>query len=615
MPGHRAQARCTGGQPEEDRGRGPGRPAASRTPTGLTGASLVLALLVGLFAAPVGAADKTPRVAQLEIEGCDALSARALKGLMQSRPRFWRKPEYRPRTLASDLEAILGAYESQGYLDARIASREVELVDGGGKARIRVTVEEGPRTRIGSLRIEGASRVSRDEVHGLLRATQGQPFRQRQLLSDRARVQRLYAERGMIDTYIGYRAVVDSPTVASVSYDIHEGPPVRVGEIVFEGLDKTRPHIVRRELKLWPGDLYRHSALERSQTAVFSTGLFRSVLVEPAPAAEGDATRRDLRVAVRERRTGAVDAGVGYGTSERLRAALSVSQTNWLGRALRLGASTRASRLMRRGEVAFTNPRLLSQPYTLDWRAYYEWERNPEAQFRTQRVGTEPVLSYTLDNGWVGEAVYQFETVELFQEDIYLEEPARTTSLVGVGTRRDSRDNPLDARYGHLIRGRVEYAGGFLGGDNSFRRITTDVSFFHPWGRTVLAAHVQASHIAARDTAEVVEYERFYLGGDRSVRGYARGAIGAERIGHVAFSSQLEARLPLGKHVWALFADSGQVWEKVGVAGISDLEHGYGTGLRLNTRFGLLRLDLALSDRDESLRDRLFFYFGVGQSF
>lgn len=590
----------------------------ARPTEGLCGRALggrATALLILAMSASLPAAERPPKVRTLEVEGCEVLSERHVKSVMRSRPGLFGKPEYRPRKLASDLEAVLAEYEAEGYLEARILDRQVAITEDGEAADIRIVVEEGAQTVLGSISIAGTERTTRDEVYSLLRVTEGKPFRQRYLLRDRARVQRLYAERGMIDTYIGYRAVVDSPTVASVSYSVTEGPPVRVGDIAIEGLGKTRPHIVRRELKLWSGDLYRQSALERSQTSVFSTGLFRSVLVEPAARAEGDSTSRDLRVAVRERQTGSLDAGVGYGTSERFRAALSLSQTNWLGRALRIGASARVSRLVRRGEVAFTNPRLLSNPLTLDWRGYYEWERNPGAGFRTQRVGTEPVLSYALRNRWVGVVAYRLEEVELFQEDILLTEPARTTSLVGVGTRRDSRDNPLDARQGHLVRARLEYAGGLLGGDNDFRRVTTDLSIFRPQGRAVLAAHVQASHIAARDTAEVVEYERFYLGGDRSVRGYGRGEIGAERIGHVALSSQLEVRLPLGTHVWALFLDSGQVWEAIGDAELGDLELGYGTGLRYGSRFGLLRLDVALSGRDGDLADRLYFYFGVGQAF
>ena len=565
--------------------------------------------------APVEAAPRPPQIRELKLLGCENLSPRRLRAVMRTRPGFRRRPLYRPRGLASDLDAILAIYASEGYLDASIAERLVTVSEDGRTASIQVTVDEGPRTRVGELSVTGAEQITVDEIRGQLRVTEGDPFRQRHLLSDRVRLQRLYSERGMIDTRIGYRAVVDSPTVASVSYQIAEGPPVRVREILLEGLGKTRPHIVRRELKLWPGDLFRHSAMERSQTSLFSTGLFRSVLVEPAPNDGSDPRRRDLRVAVRERQTGSFDAGVGYGSSERIRVTASVGQTNWQGRALRIGVNTRASRLVRRAEAAFTNPRLLSNPFALDWRSGYEWERNPVAEFRTQRVFTESVLSYTLRNSWVGEVLYQLEQVELFEEDTRTERPTRVTSLLGVGTRRDSRDNALDSRAGSLLQARFEYAGGLLRGDNDFRRTTAEAIHFRPWGRTVLAAHVGVSHIAASDTAEVVEYERFYLGGDRSVRGYARGEIGAERVGHVAFSSQLEARLPLGSSVWVLFLDSGQVWPRLGDAEVGDLRLGYGSGMRFVTRFGLLRLDVALADESGSLGERLGLYVGVGQAF
>ncbi len=215
-------------------------------------ALVLLALSATLFgsAGSVAAVDKPPKIVELELVGCEQLSPRRLRAAMQSRPGFWRKPLHRPRQLASDLDAILAIYESQGYLDARISERRVTVSEDGRQARIRVVVSEGPRTRVGQLSITGAEQITADEIRGQLRVTEGDPFRQRAFLKDRARIQRLYSQRGMIDTYIAYRAVVDTATVASVAYEISEGPPVRVREIILDGLDKTRPHIVRRELKL-----------------------------------------------------------------------------------------------------------------------------------------------------------------------------------------------------------------------------------------------------------------------------------------------------------------------------------------------------------------------------
>ncbi|MFH1569648.1 MAG: BamA/TamA family outer membrane protein [Gemmatimonadota bacterium] len=596
---------------------GPGRAATGARRPPRPGRRRALACLAALvLAAPAVGLERPPRIRELQLEGCQHLRPRRVRAAMQSRPRLWRKPEYRPRQLGADLEAVLALYASEGYLDARIAAREVTLSADGRRARIRVAIEEGPRTRVGEVSVEGAEQITADEIRSQLRVHEGAPFRTRLLFQDRTRAQRLYAERGMIGTRIEYRAVVDSSAVATVSYRIAEGPPVRVGRLVLEGLEKTRPHIVRRELKLWPGDLYRYSALQRSQTGVFSTGLFRSVVVEPVPAdSSGEPGARDLRVAVRERPAGALDAGLGYGTSEGFRTVVSVSQSNWLGRALRLGASARASRLVRRAEAAFTNPRLLGNPFALDCRTFYAWERNPEAGFRTQRVGTESVLSYSLLNRWVGEGSYRLEEVELLQEDVRLAQPALTTSLLGVGARRDTRDDALDPRTGHLVRLRLEYAGGWLRGDNDFRRVSAELLHFQTAGPAVLAVHLQGSQIVAADTAEVVQYERFYLGGDRSVRGYGRGEIGADRVGHLALSWQLEARLLTGAHAWVLFLDSGQVWQRAREVSRRDLRYGYGAGFRYSSRFGLLRLDAALAHRDVALVHRLSVYFGVGQAF
>ena len=168
-----------------------------------------------------------------------------------------------------------------------------------------------------------------------------------------------------------------------------------------------------------------------------------------------------------------------------------------------------------------------------------------------------------------------------------------------------------------MLRLRADVAGGPLGGASDFNRSTVELLHFRPVWFAIAAIHAQASGIdASGANGRVATYDQFFLGGDRSVRGYGRGEIGADRVGELAFNMQLELRLPVFSHGLVLFHDAGQVWTEAADVDLpGDLRGAHGAGLRYDSRFGMLRLDVALAQRQASTSQRLGVYFGVGQAF
>ncbi|MFT5375571.1 MAG: outer membrane translocation and assembly module TamA [Candidatus Latescibacterota bacterium] len=143
------------------------------------------------------------------------------------------------------------------------------------------------------------------------------------------------------------------------------------------------------------------------------------------------------------------------------------------------------------------------------------------------------------------------------------------------------------------------------------------MALYQELGPFVIAGKTDARSIRAlKNDAEIFEYERFYLGGDRSVRGFERKSIGARRIGIAALSVQSEVRFPLRRNMGGLaFFDAGEVWEKVGAIKLAELRPGCGGGLRYRAPIGLVRFDLGVHGDSGSWGQRLEFYFGIGQGF
>ena len=575
-------------------------------------------VLILLLAAPLVGLERPPTIKEFKLRGTSAFHIKRLEQLIESRPRFLRKRVFDADALDRDIDNLMTFYQGEGYNDVRVVRRQVDPAADGRTVRILVELDEGPRTRVSRLDLDGAAQIAPDTLRALLKIKAGKAFRQTQLVKDLRRLQEFYAERGMVNAQVSYRALQDSGHTVRLVYQIDEGPPVRVGAVVLDGLDKTRPRVVQREVRLRPGDLLRYSQIRKTQSGIYATGLFRTVLVEPGPLDPARPAVRDLQIILRERRAGSLDMGLGYGTSERLRAGLSIAQDNWLGRGMQVGFSIRASQLLRKVEVAYTAPRLTGRPLALDVRTFYEWERNREADFTTQSVGGELTLSYLLGRGWLSEIKYLLEQVELLTEGLRgVESETRNTSSFGAALSRDSRDDLLNPESGSFLRGDLAYAGGLLQGENSFLRTGASATHYRRLGSFVWAGRGEIRHIRplGGKEEEIVAYERFYLGGDRSVRGYARQAIGADRIGLAALGFQSEVRFPMWRVDGVAFVDGGQVWQRFGDVDPAALRLGYGGGLRYAAPFGMLRLDVGLGDGDGSVGERLEIYLGIGQGF
>lgn len=574
-----------------------------------------LLLLVLLLSGETAAAPSPPRIRRITIEGAETFDTSRLEKLMGSSPGLFKTTRFTRERFDQDIDALLIFYRNEGFYDARVVEKQATPEADSGAVSLLIRIEEGPRTRVGAIRLEGMGHFSDAQLRPRLTPRVGAPFRRLQLQKDRRILQTFYAEAGYIDAEVGYQALQDTGYTATLVYTIQEGVPVRVGEIVIAGLDKTRPGVVVRELTLRSGQLYRLSKIRQSQRQLFETGLFRSALVEPGPPDSSRLQERDLAVTVRERRAGALELGTGYGTSERWRAGFALSQDNWRGKGLQLGFQGRLSRLARKSEGAFTSRWLFGLRLATDVRLFYRWERNDQADFTTQRTGGDIAFSHLFARIWRAEVKYLLERVRLLESASQTAPiPPRRTSSLSLALTRDSRDDLINPRQGSLWQGRIEYAGGFLRGGNQYVRPTSTLSFYRPLGDGwVWATRTQFLYIRTLGAeSETVEYQRFYLGGENSLRGYPLKSIGAATIGNIACSGQTELRFPLGKLRGMIFVDAGNVWARLRDVDMDDLRFGYGGGLRYPSSFGLLRVDLGVHQGDRSLRRRMQIYVGVG---
>jgi len=627
------------------------RPRA-RAQDGRWAAAALLALVVllpGLAASRSDLESQLKTVAAVGLRGRHSVSAREIRAVLKTRPpSFWPWAEHRPLRadfLSADCEAVEGVYHQHGFLDAAVRDSLLAAQDPG-QIRVLFLIEEGPRSHIATVDLEGVQVVPLDALRRALYARVRRPFNPAYLVADTAIIARQEGEHGHLPRVVGSARRGEPDTLLMhVLYRVDEGPAYRIGEIRIHNSDTSLvgEKLVRRELLLKPGSVYRLSKVEETEERLYQTGLFSEVQVSSRP--DSTNTQMGFFVQVRPRKLRWVDAGVGSGTQERLRFEGEWGQRN-LGRqglqgllGARLALDSKARFLLSRGEASVLEPWLLGTRNRAQVTIYAEKRKDfridtleieKQARGVTFQVqhdfGRLTNLRLTQDNTWVvsQKATFLNATLSPAVRDSLLQGflPSYSTHRLQLSGLRDRRDNPLSTTRGDVQAASAELAGGPFKGSTSFTKFEVSSSWFKRLRRPgwLLATRARGGLVKPfgarkdfipsadvdREVARVPTEDLFRLGGVNSVRGYAENEI-APAGGLALLNANLELRVPVvGLFGLELYVDAGNVWARpefiraadftprLGRAQLDggDVRYVYGIGGRFNLAFAPVRLDL-----------------------
>lgn len=528
------------------------------------------------------------------------------------------------RRLLSTLAAI-------GYPEARIQSRYQTL----GERILTVEVDPGPRERIESVAVEGASdtdRISEEEIVERLLVDAGDPLRRARLSRSAVAVERYLGTKGYLDARV--RPVIETvegdPFAKSVRFMVEPGQVRTLEAVEFEGLRSTRERVARRVADLETGAPLAEEDLSRARTSLWRTGLFSGVQSEVIQSDSGlDRVVFDLEERDRYRLT----YGIRWDSEDGMGAVVDATDDNFLGRGWTLGlralTSSEEDSLRALGRV----PRAFGGRGSLELFAAARQltEVTTDLIFGQVDVPVE-VLESTLQ---YSHPVTDRTTFRVYGRytDTTRELPFFTLEIrnpqLGFQYVYDSRSpEPLTQRG---IFASVDLSGSreFLGGDLAYVRTFSQLSLFRPAGR-LFGSRLTWSQSYRLGLAEAFDQEltrdvRFFAGGEYSVRGYETESLGAqetfgaisEAVGGAALlviNQELRWRL-FEDYSLVLFADAGNVWESTADLG-SNLFVSGGLGARAVTPVGLLRLDIARPfDGRVGIDPEYKIYFGLGTSF
>lgn len=560
------------------------------------------------------------KVEEVILTGNDRLVAKDLVNKMSNRKRgFLRSSDFKKEKYPEDKEKIIEYCREKGFIDAYIVSDSFAIDTSRNRMTIYVEIFEGPKYYFGEAVFSGNELYDDDLLHRVLKFETGHVFDQGKYDESLGELYSAFQEKGYLRTRILDIKKTRDSTI-DIEYEITEGLPSQVRLIDIVGNTKTKDKVIRREMKIRPGDTFRRSALMRTLRDIMQLNYFSDVAPDIRDLPSGDI---DLVLKVEEKPTGQVSAGAGYSGQDKLVGTFGLGIPNFRGNGQNISINVDFGSRRNSISLGFTEPWFLGTPtlvggdiYSLNRRWYSDFTEGrrggalrlgrrlkwPDNYFRVfWRYRLEDVRyhdfsdAYKLQNGEteitsLGETRYipLKTSLEKFGEDWL------RTSAMSFTIERDSRDLPIFATSGSRISYTAEIAGGILGGKWEYFKHMTDLQYHVPlaWGMS-LVGKAKFGYISSTDIDLITFSERFTPGGtdvDGIVRGYPdaelspRNRAGGYEPGIAEAIYNLELQIPIisGQIYVIGFADAGAAWlSRDEVRPFSNLYRGVGGGFRI----------------------------------
>ncbi len=596
-------------------------------------------------------------VTDIKIEGAHALKPKDIKSKMQTEPvfLFWFGGTLKHEELNRDLDRIRAYYLDNGYLDIAVEEPKIEMDDQRHRITIVIRLEEGTQYRIAELNIKGNALFPESNIRALIQGKVGGVFSREVMQKDVTAVTDAYAEFGYLFAVVD--PVVDiqrDQSTAHVSFEITEGRQAFINRIDIAGNTRTRDKVIRREIPLVEGGVFNNRFLQIAKKNLEALGFFEDIKLDTKRTTTPDQV--DVLVDVKEKATGAFTIGAGFSSTDGVMGVASISQGNLFGTGRALSLSGSLAQNANRAVFNYVDPHFWDSNYRTTFKAYYTTtnynENTTAVTYNSDTVGTLVGVSHLLFERVFGDLSYVLEQVKLFDVTASAPPAVIEQSLINGGVSatsefiaalvRDTRDSFTEATRGTRVSLTGTYAGGpFAVGTypNNFYKLISEYSQYWPlpwmsslpWLSDVkFTGHLRGSMMYGESfstTPLLPAQERFYLGGQSTVRGFKNFTLGPKDIsgsytgGNKAWFTNAEMYFPISEAAklrGVIFYDMGQNLNET-----SSFDQlfttkpgmGAGMGLRFNSPLGNIALDWGFNLSPQPGQKTQILYFSAGQSF
>jgi outer membrane protein insertion porin family len=521
-------------------------------------------------------------IALVEISGVKAFKPKKLLGLMKNA----RKKVFFEKDLPEDLKKIETEYKNNGYLDVVVSSPLVTLSLDKTRISIALGVTEGRPYRFGESTFAGYIVFKSSEMAKTVEYKRGKIFSQEKFESTVRGIQELYADVGRLRARVNPVKTYNSATdQMDVRYEVTEGPISYVDHVDVDGNKATKTYVIRREVVVKPGDRFSAARVRKSREKIMNLGFMDDVDVDLQPSPT-DPDKVDLTFDVTEGKPGVLTAGAAYSSIDGLIGTLSVQHLNFLGRAQRVSANWSFGKRVQDYSVSWTTPWVGDSPTSLGVDLFHTRRINPfqgdlSAYTERRTGGTVRLGPRFQEDKYLLNLSYTLQQVTVEGIDPNqsfggaLTPSTSVQSLVSAEFARDTRDSIWDPARGSRNGIGTTLSGGPLMGNINFVEptITNQIhwTLYNPedWPFVFSIFHRGGYVTQFGGTKQVPVQNRFYVGGQDSLRGYSpSGEAGFISGGKIYQVANAEFGFPLAREhhksivKMVIFADAGGSWDR-----------------------------------------------------
>jgi len=571
-------------------------------------------------------------IRKIRFEGNTAFTDPELRKEMKVKEKGWfswltKSGRFESDELDTDLDAILDYYRSKGYLRASSPGMRRDPV-GDGRVDLVIPINEGEKYTVEGVGFGKMTVFKPEELYPALTLNGNDAYSSKKMRADITMIRSYYGSRGYADALVTPDIRDAGPNRVSITYRITEGSRFRVGRVNIEGNTKTKDKVIRREIPLKPGDQFNSVELDTTKSRLDNLQYFSDVQVTGSPGGSG---YRDVNVLVEEKATGSVGVGVGFSSIDSIVGFVTLEQSNFdlfnpwnfTGGGQRFAMSLRAGAERSEFSMSLTEPWFMDQQLSLGGEVFYRQSNYFSDFYEQTNVGAAISLrkplgpkssikgEYRLEQVTIDSDVDQNDYVnrnfngdngdnsELSEENIggdFLR------SAITANYIYDTRDSVIQARSGHKIDIGATLAGGFIGGDVDIFTVSAQgQKYWNLKWDSILAVNGELAFVDSVNGGEVPIFDRMFLGGGRTLRGfefrdigprdsdYTNEVFGGNSLGYVTF----EYTVPIIETVRAaVFSDTGFVNADSWDLSANELYSDVGVGIRLKLPISPLPLAL-----------------------
>lgn len=573
------------------------------------------------------------RTGQIVITGNHAFADSELLAILATEQstfyEVWKpKPLFEPDTFAEDINRIKSFYRVHGFYDAGV---KYELSLNGDIVNAHIEIKEGPAVKIASIEVEvppGSPPPRKLAPKFIMPIKVGDIFDQSQYQAAQVALRRLYLRNSYARTEVDRRAEVRTATaLARVRYKITPGVEAVFGQTTVNGLKRVDRSLVVREFAYKPGEKFDPRKIRTTRDKLLALNLFSAVTFTPQENL-ADPAIVPIKLELRERSPRSINVALGYNTETQFNVILGWRHFNFLGGGRQFSVDANYS-----GVTSSLDVKLI-QPFLFDSKSRLVLEaQQVQEDYQTYLLNASrfiPHIDYQLTRALTVYVGYRAEYLKFNSVN-----PSTIAAIGGfrrqgvlsgpnAGAVFNDTDDPFDPHQGQILTLRGQQTGKIFGGDYRCWRVDAEARKYVSIGwKTVLASRFKMGLADTLGTiGDVPLSERFYSGGEGSVRGY-----GLRRIGPLSLSndplgglSQVEGSVELRRPLFwkvsgAAFFDFGQVSTKSFDPPFGSLVYGWGPALSVATPVGPMRVDIGFPSRTPRGDSSWQLYFSIGQFF